>query len=82
MPLLKSVFDHLAPLGGQKIFYHIKFKNKISNLGEKISILPWQMAEQSAVEVDVKNVTHRTAAAAVHSTEDKLIYLVWIRLAN
>ena len=36
--------------------YHIKFKNKISYLGKKISILPWQMAEQLAVEVDVKNV--------------------------
>ena len=46
------------------------FKSKISYLGEKISILPWQMAEQMAVEVDVKNVmygrrtedgTHRTS---------------------
>ena len=49
--------------------YHVKFKNKISYLGEKISILPWQMAEQLAVEVDVKNVTEQqqqqyTAAAA------------------
>ena len=44
--------------------YHIKFKSKISYLGEKISILPWQMAEQLAVEVDVKNVTEHTAAAA------------------
>ena len=35
----------------------MKFKSKISYLGEKISILPWQMAEQLAVEVDVKNVT-------------------------
>ena len=37
--------------------FNIKYKNKISDLGEKISILPWQMAEQLAVEVDVKNVT-------------------------
>ena len=37
--------------------YHVKFKSKISYLGEKISILPWQMAEQLTVEVDVKNVT-------------------------
>ena len=44
-------------MGGQKKLYHIKFKKKISYLGEKISILPWQMAEQLAVEVDVKNVT-------------------------
>ena len=36
----------------------MKFKSKPSCLGEKISILPWQMAEQLAVEVDVKNVTH------------------------
>ena len=34
----------------------MKFKGKISYLGEKISILPWQMVEQLAVEVDVKNV--------------------------
>ena len=34
----------------------MKFKGKISYLGE-INILPWQMAEQLAVEVDVKNVT-------------------------
>ena len=39
--------------------YHVKFKSKISYLGEKISILPWQMAEQLAVEVDVKNVTEQ-----------------------
>ena len=37
----------------------IKFKSKISYLGKKVSILPWQMAEQLAVEVDVKNVTER-----------------------
>ena len=42
----------------------MKCKSKISYLGEKISILPWQMAEQLAVEVDVKNVTHTAAAAA------------------
>ena len=48
----------------------------MSYLGEKISILPWQMAEQLAVEVDVKNVTEHT----VHSSteEDKPIYFVWI----
>ena len=52
---LKSVFWPLGPLGGQKKLYHMKFKSKISYLGEKISILPWQMAEQWTVEVDVKN---------------------------
>ena len=36
----------------------MKVMSKISYLGEKISILPWQMAEQLAVEVDVKNVTY------------------------
>ena len=56
--------------------YHVKFKSKISYLGEKISILPWQMAEQLAVEVDVKNVTEYRAAAAVQT--DKPIYFVWI----
>ena len=35
----------------------MKFKSKISYLGKKISILPWQMAEQLAIEVDVKNFT-------------------------
>ena len=33
----------------------MKFKSKPSYLGEKICILPWQMAKQWAVEVDVKN---------------------------
>ena len=44
----------------------MKFKSKISYLGEKNSILFWQMSEQLAVEVNVKNVTeqqHGTAAA-------------------
>ena len=40
-----------------KKIYHIKFKGKTGYLGEKINILPWQMAEQLAVEVNVKNVT-------------------------
>ena len=60
--------------------FHIKYKNKISDLGEKISILPWQMAEQLAVEVDVKNVTEHTAAVHSSSTQDKPIYFVWIAL--
>ena len=51
---LKSVFWPFCPLEGQKKLYHIKLKSKISYLGEKISILPRQMAEQWAVEVDVK----------------------------
>ena len=34
----------------------MKVKSKISYLGERNSILPGQMAEQLAVEVDVKNV--------------------------
>ena len=49
-------------MGGPKKWYHMKFKSKISDLGEKISILPWQMAEQLAVEVDVKNVTEQYRA--------------------
>ena len=40
---------------------NMKVKSKISYLGERNSILPEQMAEQLAVEVDVKNITqHRT----------------------
>ena len=35
----------------------MKVKSKISYLGERNSILPGQMAEQLAVEVDVKNIT-------------------------
>ena len=37
----------------------MKVKSKISYLGERNSILPGQMAEQLAVEVDVKNVTEQ-----------------------
>ncbi len=33
-----------------KKWSHMKVKSKISYLGEKISILPWQMAEQLIVE--------------------------------
>ena len=55
--VFKKHFLTTWPLGGSKKLYHMKFKGKISYLGEKISILPWQMAEQLAVEVDVKNVT-------------------------
>ena len=56
--------------------YHVKFKSKISYLGEKISILPWQMAEQLAVEVNVKNVTY---GWKTDRHTDKLLYLVRIR---
>ena len=38
----------------------MKFNSKISYLGEKINILPWQMAEQLAVEFDVKKRDVRT----------------------
>ena len=55
----KKHFLTTWPLGGPKKMYHVKFKSKISYLGEKISILPWQMAEQLTVEVDVKNVTEQ-----------------------
>ena len=58
VPFLKSIFWPLGPWGGQKKLYHMKFKGKISYLGEKISILHWQMAEQLAVEVDVKNIMY------------------------
>ena len=42
----------------------MKVKSKISYLGERNSILPGQMAEQLAVEVDVKNVTEEEYTAA------------------
>ena len=44
----------------------MKVKSKISYLGERNSILPGQMAEQLAVEVDVKNVTHRQTDRHTH----------------
>ena len=49
---LKSIFWPLGPLGGQKKICHLKFKSKISYLGKKSSILPKQMTEQMAVEVE------------------------------
>ena len=58
VPFLKIVFCNIAPLGDQKKWSHMKVKSKISYLGERNSILPGQMAEQLAVEVDVKNVTY------------------------
>ena len=47
----------------------MKIKSKIRYLGERNSILPGQMAEQLAVEVDVKNLIEQQhgTAAAVHS---------------
>ena len=53
----------------------MKFKSKISCLGRKISILPWQLAEQLAVKVNVKNVTDTRTEDGRRNT-DKLIYLV------
>ena len=42
----------------------MKVKSKISYLGERNGILPGQMAEQLAVEVNVKNVTEQQHKAA------------------
>ena len=53
----------------------MKVKSKISYLGERNSILPGQMAEQLAVEVDVKNVTEEQQQ---EEEEDKPQYLSWI----
>ncbi len=64
VPFLKIVFCNIAPLGDQKKRSHMKVKSKISYLSERNSILPGQMAEHLAVEVDVKNVTYGAAAAA------------------
>merc|ERR1712080_639888 len=58
VPFLKIVFCNIASLGDPKKLSHMKIKSKISYLGERNSILPGQMAEQLAVEVDVKNVTY------------------------
>ena len=45
----------------------MKVKSKISYLGERNSILPGQMAEKLAVEVNVKNVPEEEHTA-VHSS--------------
>ena len=66
----------MAPRGFKKKLYHMKFKSKISYLGGKKCILLWQMAEQLAVEVNVKNVTHGTRTDGRHT--DKLLYMVRI----
>ena len=50
----------------------MKFKSKISYLGEKNCILAWQMTEQLAVEFDVKNVMD--GRTYIRNTQDKLIY--------
>ena len=54
--MTEKIAFEVRPKKGKKV-QKVKFKGKISYLGEKISILPWQMAEQLAVRVDVKNVT-------------------------
>ena len=71
---LKAFFDLLAPWGVKKL-YHMKFKSKTGCLGKKISILPWQMAEQLAVEVDVKNVTD-----VRNSTDTRTSSFIWLGL--
>ena len=55
--LVKSVSWPLGPFWGKKkiVPHEILKQNKLFR--QKNSILPWQMAEQLAVEVDVKNVT-------------------------
>ena len=67
VPFLKIVFCNIAPLGDQKKWSHMKIKSKISYLGERNSILPGQMAEQLAVEVDVKNMTEQQYTAAAQT---------------
>ena len=41
----------------------MKVKSKKVIMAKKNSILPWQMAEQLAVEVNVKNETYREKSA-------------------
>ena len=42
VPLLKSIFWPLGPLGEWKKLNHIKFKSKISYLGEKNASYLWK----------------------------------------
>ena len=51
----------------------IRYNSKISCLCKKINVLPWQMAEHFAVEVDVKNPDGVGAGIAAH-----LIYFVML----
>ena len=80
--LSKTWFFYTLPPWAVKKLYHIKFKSKISYLGGKISILPWQMAEQLAVEVDVKNVTYRCKKCYIWSSSNSrtgmTYYLIWM----
>ena len=43
---LNCIFLLQKYFGPQILLPHVKIKSKISYLGKKISILPWQMAEQ------------------------------------
>ena len=63
VPFLKIVFCNIAPLGDQKKRSHMKVKSKISYLGERNSILPGQMAEKLAVEVNVNKSESQTGDA-------------------
>ena len=74
VPFLKIVFCNIAPLGDQKKWSHMKIKSKISYLGERNSILPGQMAEQLAVEVDVKNVTEYGGGGGVYRTGSIILF--------
>ena len=59
----------------------MKVKSKISYLGEINSILSGKMAEQLAVEFNVKNVTYvHTYTAAAHSTHTRTSSFIWFGL--
>ena len=57
---------------------HIKVKSKISYLGKRNSILPGQMAEQLAVEVDVKKHDVWSTQQQQQEEQDKPQYLSWM----
>ena len=56
----------------------MKVKSKISYLGERNSILPGQMTEQLAVEVNVKKYDTAAAAAGAHRTS----FIICFRIMN
>merc|ERR1712112_681809 len=68
VPFLKIVFCNIASLGDPKKRSHMKIKSKISYIGERNGILSRQMAEQLAVEVDVKNVTYVRNSSTQYSS--------------
>ena len=77
MHFLKCIFLLQKYFWAPIFFAHIQIESKISDLGERISILHGQMTEQMSSEVDVKN---GQKSGKVHFL--KCIFLVQMHLAT